>query len=198
MLGVAGIVWAAPARTSSHSSPLAPGLALVGLGAFVAAPYVAAAGGRALAALWLVVAAGAGDAWASFGAKLVVDELSGRHWIAAVGFGAASAAALGAGLLSETSALQHYPASRVGPAVMAMQVAIPVLLAPVIGGEGWGDTPLAGGVLVLSLLLVTASGVVLTASGAIAGLGEHDGGGGFAKGVPDVGSGPRLEGAHDG
>jgi drug/metabolite transporter (DMT)-like permease len=197
VLGVTGIAWAAPARTSSHAGPLALALALGGLGAFVAAPYVAAAGGRALAALWLVVAAGAGDAWASFGAKLVVDELSGEHWTAAVGFGVASAAALGAGLLSETSALQHYPASRVGPAVMAMQVVIPVLLAPIVGGERWGDTPLGGGVLVLSLLLVTASGVVLTASRAIAGLGEHDGGSGFPQGVSEVGGGTRLERAHE-
>lgn len=197
VLGVAGIAWAAPARTTSHAGPLALGLVLGGLGAFVAAPYVAAAAGRSLAALWLVVAAGAGDAWAAFGAKLLVDELSGGHWPAAVGFGVASAAALGAGLLSETSALQHYPASRVGPAVMAMQVAIPVLLAPLVGGERWGDTPLGGGVLVLSLVLVTASGVVLTASRAIVGLGEHDGGGGFPQRVPDVGIGPRLEGVHE-
>jgi drug/metabolite transporter (DMT)-like permease len=198
VLGVAGIAWAAPARTSAHAGPFALALALGGLGAFVAAPYVAAAGGRALAALWLVVAAGAGDAWASFGAKLLTDELSGGHWTAAVGFGVASAAALGAGLLSETSALQHYPASRVGPAVMAMQVAIPVGLAPLVGGERWGDTPLDGGVLILSLVLVTVSGVVLTASRAIAGLGEHDGGGRRSVGVSEIGSGPRVEGAHEG
>jgi drug/metabolite transporter (DMT)-like permease len=188
VLGVAGIAWAAPARSSSHAGPLALGVVLGGLGVFVAAPYVAAAGGRALAALWLVVSAGAGDAWAAFGAKLLVDELSGGHWAVAAGFGAASAAALGAGLLSETSALQHYPASRVGPAVMAMQVAIPVLLAPLVGGEHWGDTPLGGGVLVLSLVVVTVSGVVLTASRAIAGLGEHDGSGGLPQGVPAVGT----------
>ena len=195
ILGVSGIAWAAPARSTSHAGPLALGLALGVLGAFVAAPYVAAAIGRALGALWLVLAAGAGDAWAAFGAKLLVDELSRGRWVTAVAFGAASVTALGAGLLSETSALQHYPASRVGPAVMAMQVAIPVLLAPLVGGEHWGGTPLGGGVLVLSLALVTASGVVLTASRAVAGLGEHDGGGGDALDVGEVGSGPRLEGA---
>src|SRR5262249_57811049 len=120
-----------------------------------------------------VVAAGAGDAWAALGAKLLVDELSRGRWAAALGFGTASAAALGAGLLSETSALQHYPASRVGPAVMAAQVAIPVLLAPLVGGERWAGTPLGGGVLLVSLFLVTASGVVLTASRPIAGPREH-------------------------
>jgi len=198
IVGVAGIAWAAPARSTSHAGPLALAITLGALGAVVAAPYVAASVGRGLGALWLVLAAGAGDAWAAFGAKLLVDEISGGRWLAAVAFGAASAAALGAGLISETSALQHYPASRVGPAVMAMQVAIPVLLAPIIGGEHWGGTPLGGGVLVLSLALVTASGVVLTASGAISSLGEHDGGGGDALGVGEIGSGPRLEGAGEG
>src|SRR5262249_24821343 len=132
---------------------------------------------------------------AAFGRKLLVDELSGDGGLRAAGFGIASAAALGAGLLSETSALQHYPASRVGPAVMAMQVAIPVLLAPVVGGEHWGDTPLGGGVLLVSLALVTCSGFVLTASRAIAGLGEHERSGGEPPGVGEIGSAPPLESA---
>lgn len=198
ILGVSGIAWAAPARTDSHAGPLALGLVLAALGVFVAAPYAAAAVGRALAAVWLVIAAGAGDAWASFGAKIVVDELSREAWLGVLGFGVASATALGAGLLSETSALQHYPASRVGPAVMAMQVAIPVGLAPLVGGEHWGATPLGGGVLLISLALVTVSGVVLTASRAISGLGEHERGGGDTLRVARIGSAARPEGAPEG
>jgi drug/metabolite transporter (DMT)-like permease len=194
VLGVAGIAWAAPARSTSHAGPVALAIALGALGSLVAAPYAAAATGRSLAAIWLVLAAGAGDAWAAFGAKLLTDELSRQRWLAAAFFGVASAAALGAGLLSETSALQHYAAARVGPAVMAMQVAIPVILAPLVGGERWGGTPLGGAVLVLSLTLVTASGVVLTASGAVADLGEHERGGGHAPGVADVGGTLPLKG----
>jgi drug/metabolite transporter (DMT)-like permease len=193
VLGVSGIAFAAPERSDTHAGPLGLGLALGGLAVLVAAPYAAAAGGRALSALWLVVAAGAGDAWAAFGAKLVVDELSRGAIPVALCFGVACAAALGAGLLSETSALQHFPAARVGPAVMAMQVAIPVMLAPLVGGEQWRNTPLGGGVLVLSLALVTASGVVLTASRAIAGLGEHDGRSGDPSGIGEVETPPRLE-----
>src|SRR5262245_47419415 len=105
VVGMAGVAWAAPARSTSHGAPWALGLALGVLGTFVAAPYVAAAAGRALSAGWLVLAAGAGDAWAAFGAKLIVDELSRGRWLAALGFGVASATALVAGLLSETSAL---------------------------------------------------------------------------------------------
>ena len=197
VVGVAGVAWARPERSSSHAGPLALGLALAALGAFVAAPYAAAAAGRGLSALWLVVAAGAGDAWAAFGAKLLVDELSRGRPATAVAFGAASAAALGGALLSETSALQHYPASRVGPAVMAMQVAIPVLLAPLVGGESWRGTPLDGAVVAVSVALVTASGVVLTASSAIARLGEDEGRGGTPAGVPQVGGTVGLEGARE-
>lgn len=187
VLGVAGIAWAAPEHTTSHAGPLALGLALGLLGAFVVLPYVAtAAFRRPISAPLLVIAAGAGDAWAAFGAKLVVDELSRRAWLAALGFGAASAAALGAGLLSETSALQRYPASRVGPAVLAMQVAIPVVLAPLVGGEHWGDTPLGGGVLIASLAILTVSGAILARSQAIVGLGEHEGGRGGQPRVAEV------------
>jgi drug/metabolite transporter (DMT)-like permease len=196
VLGVAGIAWAAPARSDSHAGPWALALALGLLAALVAVPYVAAAvTHRGLPALWLVVAAGAGDAWAAFGAKLLVDEFSVRHWPAAIFFGLASAAAVGAGLLSETFALQRYPAARVGPAVMAMQVAIPVLLAPVVGGEKWGGTPLHGGVLVVSVALVTLSGIVVTSSRAIAGLGEHERGGGGQSAVGEVGAPRLVEGA---
>jgi len=187
VLGVSGIAWAAPEHTTSHAGPFALGLALAVLGAFVALPYVSTTVfRRPMSAPLLVIAAGAGDAWAAFGAKLVVDELSRRAWAVALGFAAASAAALAAGLLSETSALQRYPASRVGPAVLAMQVAIPVALAPIVGGEHWGDTPLGGGVLIASLGILTVSGAILARSRAIVGLGEHDGGRGGQARVAEV------------
>jgi drug/metabolite transporter (DMT)-like permease len=185
---VGAIAWAAPSRSAHHGQPLALGLALGVLGAFVVAPYVmGVAARRPIAAAWLVVAAGAGDAWAAFGAKLLVDELSRQRWAAAALFGLASAAALGAGLLSETSALQHYAASRVGPAVLAMQVAIPVALAPLVGGERWGDTPLGGAVLGLALAILVVATVVLTAAGPIADLGEDERRRGGAAGVGKVG-----------
>jgi drug/metabolite transporter (DMT)-like permease len=198
VLGVAGIAWAAPERSSSHAGPAALGLALGVLGAFVAVPYAAAALGRSLIpALWLVVAAGAGDAWAAFGAKILVDELSRAMFSLALGFAAASGAALAAGLLSETSALQRYPASRVGPAVLAMQVAIPVILAGLVGGESWGDTPLDGAAVVGSLALVMVSGGLLARSRAIVSLREHDRRGRGEPRVIEVGGSSRLERAHE-
>jgi drug/metabolite transporter (DMT)-like permease len=197
VLGVAGIAWAAPEHTTSHAGPAALGLALGLLGAFVALPYLAAAlGRRSVPALWLVVAAGAGDAWAAFGAKILVDELARAAWALAVGFAAASAAALAAGLLSETSALQRYPASRIGPAVSAMQVAIPVILAALVGGEHWSGTPFHGAVVAGSLALVTVSGGLLARSHSIVSLSEHDRRGGSEPRVSDVGRSSLLESAH--
>jgi hypothetical protein len=165
------------------------------LGLVAAAPYAGRlGGGRPTRPLLLVASAGAADVFAALGAKILVDDLALRDWLGALGFGAASAAALAAGLASETAALQWFPASRVGPAVVAMQVAIPVLLAPLVAGEHWGDTPLHGAVLLGSLALVTASGVVLASSSPIVGLGDDERRGGGAVGISDVRRPATVEG----
>ena len=102
----------------------------------------------------LVIGAGAADALAAFVAKLIVDELSHGRWLDAVGLGLAAGLAVGLGLLGELTALQSYPATRVGPVVLVMQIVIPVLLAPLVGGERWG----AGGpVLALALVVLGRS-----------------------------------------
>ena len=59
----------------------------------------------------------------------------------------------GLALLSEMSALQHRAATHVAPTMFAVQVLVPVLLAPLIFGESWGSTPLGGAVLVASMAL---------------------------------------------
>ena len=41
------------------------------------------------------------------------------------------------GLLSESSALQRAAATRVAPIVLVLQIAIPVAMAPIVGGESW-------------------------------------------------------------
>jgi hypothetical protein len=128
--------------------------------------------------LALVIAAGAGDAWAAFAAKLVVDELSRRTWTAALAWGVGAGLALGAGVLAEMTALQRYRATRVGPMVVVMQIAIPVLLAPLVGGEGWGGTPLGGAVLVGALGVAVGGVATLASSPVVAGvIAEQHGGG---------------------
>jgi len=55
-----------------------------------------------------------------------------------------------------------------------MQIVIPVVLAPLVGGERWQDTPLHGGVIAIGLLLVSAGATVLTSSKVVGDL--HAGG----------------------
>jgi len=73
-------------------------------------------------------------------------------------------------LLGELTALQSYPATRVGPVVLVMQIVIPVLLAPLVGGERWG----AGGPVLAAALVVVAGGVALLASSRAIGEFEHE------------------------
>jgi hypothetical protein len=101
---------------------------------------------------------------------LIVDELGNAHWLPALGWTLGAGLAFGAGFLSDMSALQRYEATRVGPVILAMQVAIPVLLAPVLAHEGWRHTPLGGGALLASLSVVTAGAALLGASRAVGGL----------------------------
>jgi hypothetical protein len=60
------------------------------------------------------------------------------------------------------SALQRRPATHVAPVMFAVQVLVPVVLAPLIFGESWADTPL-GGVLLVGSMAVAVGGTVLLA-----------------------------------
>src|SRR5437667_52962 len=85
--------------------------------------------------LWL--AAGAADAWAALATKLVADEIGRGRWGVALAWAAAAGATFSLGLLSEMTALQRLRATRVGPTVLAMQVGLPVALAPLALAESW-------------------------------------------------------------
>jgi drug/metabolite transporter (DMT)-like permease len=164
--GVAGMAAASPARSTHHAgaAELVPTLAV--LGAVALAPYVL----RRRRSPLLVLGAGAGDAFAAFTAKLVVDELSRGRWLAALGFAVAAGLAVGAGLLSEMTALQSYPATRVGPVVLVLQIVVPVLLAPLVGGERWGSS---GPLLAVALAAVACGAALLASSPAVGEL-EHE------------------------
>ena len=65
------------------------------------------------------------------------------------------------------SALQRRPATHVAPVMFAVQVLVPVLLAPLIFGESWGSTPLGGVALVASMAVAVAGTVLLAGSRAV-------------------------------
>ena len=54
------------------------------------------------------------------------------------------------------------------PTVLVLQIAIPVALAPIVGGESWSGTPLGGAVLIGALVLLSVGVLLLAGSRAVA------------------------------
>ena len=161
VVGVAGVAWAAPDRTTDHAGAGAIALALGLVAIPIAAPY--ALRGRAAAiGLLPVLSAGCGYAWTAIASKLVTDELAAGTLLIAVAWLATAAASEGLALLSEMSALQRRPATHVAPIMFAVQVLVPVLLAPLIFGESWATTPL-GGIALIGFMAVAVGGTMLLA-----------------------------------
>lgn len=159
--GVAGVAWAAPERTTDHAGTAAIALALGLVAIPIAAPYLMR--GRASAVGFLaVLSAGFGYAWTAIASKLLTDELATGALLVAIAWLATAVASEGLALLSEMSALQHRPATHVAPAMFAVQVLVPVILAPLIFGESWSETPL-GGVALIAFMAVAVAGTVLLA-----------------------------------
>jgi drug/metabolite transporter (DMT)-like permease len=169
LVGVTAIGLAAPARAENVGLGWDTAVAMGVLGAAVVAPFALRRWG-VLGPWMLVFAAGAGDAFGAFGTKLVADELNQGRVALAIGLGVIAVSGGGLALTSEMTALQRLPATRVAPVVLVMQIVIPVLLAPLLVGENWGDT--AGGGLVLAggLLAVAVGTVVLGSSRAVSDL----------------------------
>ena len=163
VIGVAGIAWAAPERTTEHAGTAAIAIAMVLVGIPILLPYALRAWHRSSGTI-AVVSAGFGYAWTAISSKLFTDEVSAAAGSIAVGLAwlASAAASEGLALLSEMSALQRRAATRVAPAMFAVQVTVPVILAPLIFEERWSTTPLDGAALI-AFVLVALAGVVLLA-----------------------------------
>src|SRR6202043_1520451 len=90
--------------------------------------------------------------------------LSDHQFLVAALWCLSTAAASGVGVLSEMSALQSRPAIQVAPVVFVTQTVIPVILAPLLLGEHFGQTPLSGAPLSASLLLLVVGAALLARS----------------------------------
>jgi drug/metabolite transporter (DMT)-like permease len=169
--GIAGVAWAAPERSTDHAGAGAIGLALVLVALPLLAPY-ALRGPLTrnvhLLGLLATLSAGCGYAWTAIASKLLTDELAAGALVLAALWLATAAASEGIALLSEMSALQRRPATHVAPVMFAVQVLVPVALAPLIFAESWSGTPLGGAALAGFIALAVAGTVLLAGSKTVA------------------------------
>lgn len=178
--GVAGVALAAPERTTDHAGAGAIAVALAIVAIPILAPYAlrgrfrhsppqagVKVGWADTIATLAVVSAGCGYAWTAIASKLLTDELAAGAIVVAALWLATAAASEGLALLSEMSALQRRGATHVAPMMFAVQILVPVVLAPLIFGESWADTPLGGAALVAFMGLAVAGTVLLAGSKAV-------------------------------
>jgi hypothetical protein len=161
--------WAAPRAPGQVDRSAGLIVALAILAAVTVAPYaIAAVRSQQFPMLLLVASAGAADGMAAFVAKIVAEDASNGALLAVVAWAALVASVVIVGLLSESTALQRFAATRVAPTVLVMQIVIPVVMAPLVGGEGWSHTPLGGAVLVAALVTVAVGAGLLASSPTVA------------------------------
>jgi drug/metabolite transporter (DMT)-like permease len=166
---VAVFAWAAPRDTGTveRSAGLVAALAILVAGTL--APYaIGVFSRRGFPMMLLVASAGAADGLAAFVAKIVAQDAEAGALIGVILWAALVAAVVIIGLLSESTALQRFAATRVAPTVLVMQIVIPVVLAPLVGGEGWSNTPLHGAVLGAALVTIAVGAGLLASSPVVA------------------------------
>lgn len=169
--GIAGVAWAAPDRSTHHAGAGAIAMALVLVALPLLAPYALR---RPLArnvprlGLLATLSAGFGYAWTAIASKLLTDELTAGTLVLVALWLATAAVSESLALLSEMSAVQRRPATHVAPMMFAVQVLVPVLLAPLIFDESWAGTPLGGAALLAFVALALAGTVLLAGSKAVA------------------------------
>jgi drug/metabolite transporter (DMT)-like permease len=169
VVAVGLIAYAAPEEAGTVPRDAGLVVALVALLVITVVPFVINLRAIPPVAL-LVLSAGAADGLAAFVTKIVSEETSAGHWGLAVVWAAGAGLAVLVGLLSESTALQRAAATRVAPTVLVLQIVIPVVLAPLVGGESWAGTPGGGAVLGVALALLSLGVLGLASSTAVVGV----------------------------
>ena len=163
-VGVIGVALSGPEHSSNNAGTLSLLLALSPLALLALAPYLLR---RAIPSTVMVLAAGTAFALGAFLLKILADSLLNGAWVALLLWGAAAALLAVVGLNSEQSALQVRPVARVAPIIFVLELAVPIALGPIIGGEHWPSDPAMAALLLGSLLLTIGGAFALMRSGPV-------------------------------
>lgn len=164
VLGVTALTLLSPEQRSS-ASVRDTAVVIILLCAVGVLPGVARLGEKA-GSFQLVAAAGLAYAAGGLASKLVADGLEARA-VEAIAVGAVFAVVTSlVGVASEMSAFQRLPASTVAPITFALEIAVPVVLAPWLTRDGGRSSAAQAGTLV-ALAVVVAGVATLAASDAV-------------------------------
>ncbi len=170
LAGVIAMTLSAPARAAVETQTVPLLAALAVLAAVTLVPYaLERLRGECTPGLTTMAtfAAGAAYAFSGITTKLVSDDLADDRLVPALGWLAATGVIGGLGFLGQITALQRRSATRVGPVIYVIPVLVPVLVAPFVTGEEWGQTPLGGAVLIASLLVVCVGTALVSGSSSV-------------------------------
>jgi drug/metabolite transporter (DMT)-like permease len=187
-IGVIVIGLCAPPRSTTHTSErLTITIVLAALAAASLLPYILKLFHRSSASATMI-GAGLAFAWSALATKLAADDLSHGHLRVAVAWALSTAVASLVGVLSEMSALQSRPAIQVAPVVFVVQTVVPVVLAPLLLGEFFSQTPYGGLPLAAGLAVVLVGAAMLARSPLLLALmaGQRAGETGSAARAPDA------------
>ncbi len=170
VVGVAGLAIVAPDQSSEHAGTVALVGPLSALALAAMAPLALRDSPLMRGGVAISIAAGCAYAWTGISAKLVSDELAAGDGAAAFAWLTATGGVALVGLLTEMTALQRMPATRVAPLVFVTQVTVPVLAAPLVAGESLGGSAGQAVAVIAMLALVVAGSAALCRSRAVAGV----------------------------
>ena len=171
IIGVAGVAVGAPAHSDTSAALPVIVAVLAPLALLAFSPYLL---GRRVSGSVMVLAAGLTFALSAFMLKLLADSLIAAAWAAAAGVVLVLIVLGITGVNSEQSALRLRPVATVAPVIFVMEMAIPIALGVLIGGESLPATGWKTLVLLVSLAVTVVAAVTLIRSAAVGGMIEAE------------------------
>lgn len=163
-LGVVGVALSGPEHSPENSGAISLLLVLAPFALLALVPYFLR---RRLASVVMVLAAGTAFALTAFLMKIVADSLVANAWIALLLWGAVAGLFAILGLNSEQVALQIRAVARVAPIIFVIELALPIVLGSLVGGESLPSDPAMAALLIGSLLVTVAGTFALMRSGPV-------------------------------